>query len=248
MIVGKGLLAQAFTPHFGTSPDIVIFASGVSNSLESRLEEFERERALLLHSLSRGGGRFVYFSSCGVTAAESELSLYMRHKRSMESLVLGTPGGLVLRLPQVVGRTDNPHTLTNFLRNHIVSGEHFTVWAQAERNLVDIDDVVKIGVRLTNEPPIGVTAISIAAARSSPMPHIVKIFERVLGRSANCSFVQKGAPMVIDTALVESLSAKLSIDLGDGYIDRVIERYYAPSLYGGAGDATTDSNAWTTSS
>lgn len=252
MIVGKGLLAQAFQPHFGTNPDIVIFASGVSNSMETRPEQFERERALLLQSLSGGRNRLVYFSSCGVTAAESELNIYMRHKRLMESLVMSTPGGLVLRLPQVVGKTENPHTLTNFLRNHIISGEHFTVWAHAERNLVDIDDVVKIGARLTIELPDEPSAISIAATRSLSMPRIVEIFERVLGKAANCSFVEKGAPMVIDTTLVGSLSAKLGIDLGDGYIERVIAKYYADaaSRHGGTGDGTStmDSNAWTTSS
>jgi nucleoside-diphosphate-sugar epimerase len=227
MIVGKGLLACAFEPHFGENSDVIVFASGVSNSLETSPSEFARETALLRQRLNSEAKRFIYFSSCGVTAIESELTPYMRHKRSMESLVLSEPHGLVLRLPQVVGRTENHHTLTNFLRDHIVSGEHFTVWARAERNLIDIDDIVKIGVTLATELPIEATAVSIAATRSLRMPEIVGIFERVLGKAANCSYVEKGTLMVIDTARVERLSARLGIDLGDGYIERVIEKYYA---------------------
>jgi nucleoside-diphosphate-sugar epimerase len=249
MIVGKGLLARAFEPCFGEASDVVVFASGVSNSLETRPGEFEREAALLRQRLDSEAKRFIYFSSCGVAAAESELTPYMRHKRSMESLVLSASHGLVLRLPQVVGRTENHHTLTNFLRDHIVSGEHFTVWAHAERNLIDIDDIVKIGARLAEELPTEATVVSIAAARSLLMPEIVGIFERVLGNGANCSYVKKGTPMVIDTAVAESLSARLGIDLGDGYIERVIDKYYAADRCRDISETqpTVASSVWTTS-
>lgn len=249
MIVGKGLLARAFEPHFEESHDVLVFASGVSNSLETRLGEFAREEALLRQLLAGERKRFVYFGSCGVTSAESELTPYMQHKRSMESLVLSAPHGLVLRLPQVVGRTENHHTLTNFLRDHIVSGEHFTVWAHAERNLIDIDDIVKIGARLAKELPTEATVVSIAAARSLLMPEIVEIFERVLGNAANCSYVEKGTPMVIDTAMAESLSSQLGIDLGGGYIERVIAKYYAPDRCRDISGtpSTVASSAWTTS-
>jgi nucleoside-diphosphate-sugar epimerase len=249
MIVGKGLLACAFEPHFGESSDVIVFASGVSNSLETRPGEFAREATLLRERLDSEATRFIYFSSCGVAAAESELTPYMRHKRSMESLVLSLPHGLVLRLPQVVGCTENHHTLTNFLRDHIVSGEHFTVWVHAERNLIDIDDIVRIGVRLTTELPTEASVVSIAASQSLLMPEIVRIFERVLGKVANCSYVEKGTPMVIDTAVVERLSAGLGIDLGEGYIERVIAKYYATDRCRDIGDAvpTVTSSPWTTS-
>lgn len=227
MIVGKGLLASAFEPHFGRDPDVVVFASGVSNSLETNADEFAREEALLRQLLVVQAKRFVYFGSCGVTAAEAELTAYMRHKRAMESLVISMQHGLVLRLPQVVSRTNNPHTLTNFLRDRIVSGEHFTVWAKAERNLIDIDDVVAVGVKLVREPLLATNVVPVAAIRSSPMRRIVEIFEQVLGKSANCSYVDKGTPMSIDTKLMESLSASLSIDLGESYAPRIINKYYA---------------------
>jgi nucleoside-diphosphate-sugar epimerase len=234
MIIGKGLLARAFEPHFSEDPGVVIFASGVSNSLETRPSEFRREqellRQLLLDSDSR---KLVYFGSCGVIATETELTPYMRHKRLMESLVLSSPRGLVLRLPQVVGKTENHHTLTNFLRDHILSGEHFTVWASAERNLVDVDDVVSIGICLATDPTRAATTVSIAATHSLAMPQIVRIFELVLGKTANCAIIEKGTPLVIDTHEVEKVSAWLGIDMGDGYIERVIRKYYTLT------DATT---------
>lgn len=250
MIVGKGLLAQAFEPKFGATSNVVVFASGVSNSLETRVDEFTREELLLRQLLDHDAERFIYFGSCGAIAPESGLSPYMRHKRNMESLVLSAPHGLVLRLPQVVGRTKNPHTLTNFLRDRIVAGEHFMVWAQAERNLIDIDDIVSVGVRLAEDPLSAASAVSVAASRSMPMPEIVRIFERVLGKTANCSYVPKGTPMVIDTSLVENLSIQMGIDLGDGYMERLIRKYYAIIQDRDTGGATSAiaSSTWTTSS
>lgn len=250
MIVGRGLLAQAFGPQFADDPGVIMFASGVSNSLETRDEEFAREATLLRELLDGDVKRFVYFGSCGATAPESELTPYMRHKRAMESLVLAAPHGLVLRLPQVVGHTGNSHTLTNFLRNHIVSGEHFTVWARAERNLIDIDDIVKIGSCLARELPPGASAVSIAAAHSLPMPRIIEIFERVLGRTARCSYIEQGAPMTIDTRMVESLAPKLGIDLGEGYIERIIDKYYAADRSNDIGNTPPSEacSTWTTAS
>ena len=249
MIVGKGLLARAFEPQFGATSNVVVFASGVSNSLETRVDEFKREELLLRRLLGQGAELFIYFGSCGAIASESELTPYMRHKRNMESLVLSAPHGLVLRLPQVVGRTENLHTLTNFLRDRIVSGEHFIVWAHAERNLIDIDDIVSIVVRLATAPFPVASAISIAASRSLLMPEIVEIFERVLGKPANCSYVPKGSPMVIDTALVENLCIQMGIDLGEGYIERLIHKYYAIGPRRDISDEVSGivSSTWTTS-
>ena len=229
MIIGKGLLARAFEPHFGKDPETVIFASGVSNSLETRGSEFAREHSLLRQLQADVAKRLVYFGSCGVTVEVGELTPYMKHKKLMESLVLSSAGGLVLRLPQVVGAMGNPNTLSNFIHDRIVSGEHFTVWAHAERNLIDIDDLVAIGtILITEMDDRSASVVSIAARKSMLMTEIVKIFERVHGKPANYSIVEKGDPLKIDTKKAAETGAHLGIDLGDGYIERVIRKYYAP--------------------
>ena len=228
MIIGKGLLARAFEPRFGTDPDVVVFASGVSNSLETRAEEFARERKLLCQLLDGTARRIVYFGSCGVMAAEEQLTPYMAHKQSMEELVLAAPGGLVLRLPQVVGKTDNAHTLTNFLRDRILTGEHFVVWEHAERNLVDVDDVAAIGAALAVDLDCRESsAVSIAAEKSVPMPEIVSMFEHVLKKHANYTMVSKGSHLPVDTRKAIEVGARLGINLGAGYIEKIIGKYYA---------------------
>lgn len=228
MIVGGGMLARAFAPRLGSRPDILVFASGVSNSLEISTASFEREQRLLAEHLSDKGRRVVYFSSCGVIDDDARLTPYMKHKKRMESLVLVSPGGMVFRLPQVVGPTENAHTLTNFLRDRILSGEHFSVWAKAQRNLIDIDDIVDIGTSIIDESLAGSRVFSIAATQSLDMLDIVKIFELTLGKAAHYSIEDKGLPMTIDTGKAEEVAARLRIKLGNGYIENVIKKYYTP--------------------
>ncbi|UGB37558.1 NAD-dependent epimerase/dehydratase family protein [Frateuria soli] len=227
MIVGNGLLAHTFAPRFADDSETIVFASGVSHSAETRASEFERERAMLLDVLQRGTRQVIYFGSCGVTSPASELTPYMRHKQMMEALVLALPGNRVFRLPQVVSHTDNPSTLTNFIYNRIMSGEHFTVWAHAERNLIDIADVCAIATALIEDDD-SPRVVSIAARQSLLAPEIVSIFEETLGRKANCSVVPKGSPLLIDSTTTMKVSTRLGIDLGDTYIPGVIRKYYSP--------------------
>lgn len=226
MIVGNGLLARSFARLYADRDDVLVFASGVSNSTESDPSAFAREQRILQAALDGGARQLVYFGSCGVAGSAEPPSAYMRHKLAMESLVAARRGGLVLRLPQVVGVTANPNTLTNYLRDKIVCGERFEVWAKAERNLIDIDDVVAIAevvIAAEHEhPPV----VSIAAEHSLPMPAIVAMLERALGRPADCVMVDNGAPLQIDARLTVAIARQLGIDLGNGYAERVIGKYY----------------------
>lgn len=224
LVVGNGLLARAMAPHVAQHHDCIVFASGVSNSTETREAAFAREAALLRTHLS-GARPLLYFSSCNVTDEGEMRRPYIRHKQAMESLVRAH-GGRVVRLPQVVGRTDNPHTLTNYLRDRIVRREAFQVWARAERNLVDVDDIVHIVAALLDRWPEGRDTLAIAARHSTPMPRIVQVFESVLGAKAHYSLVDEGRPMDIDAELALDIADRLGIDLDNGYLERVIGKYY----------------------
>lgn len=228
MIVGHGLLARAFAARYADKSDVTIFASGVSNSRTTDETAFARERALLAPLLD-GPGRVVYFGSCGSTNSDPLTDTpYMRHKRAMEAMVASSPAGLVLRLPQVVGLTANPTTLTNFIRDRILSGTLFTVWTKAERNLIDVEDVAAIGARLIERGGDDGRIFSIASAASLPMPEIVAILERVLGRKAHFVTEPLGSPLRIQADQALAIADELGIDLGTGYAEAVIRKYYAP--------------------
>lgn len=226
MIVGGGMLARAFEHGFSTREDVLVFASGVSNSQTSDAQAFEREAELLRSALAHHRGTVVYFGSCSIGDADRRGTPYARHKAAMESQVLEHAGGLVLRLPQVVGNTANPHTLTNFLCDRILRGERFSVWQHAERNLVDVDDVVRIGTVLIERHDTP-RAVTIAARESVTMVQLVALFESTLGRRAVFSLEPRGAPLPVDAAEADRIASALGIDLGNGYTERLIGKYYA---------------------
>ena len=217
-------MARAFASLYGDDPTVIVFASGVSNSAEHAAEAFNRERRLLESLLATDVSRLVYFGSC----ASSPLARtpYLRHKYEMESMVASTQVGLVLRLPQVVGRTANPTTLTNFLHDRISSGTEFVLWSQAQRNLLDIDDLVPIAATMIEKATDGPAVTSIASRISHPMSELAMMFERVLGCGANYTALPRGEPLEIDAPLCWSIAETLGIDLGPGYAESVIRKYY----------------------
>ena len=225
MILGSGLLASAFSRHFQANGPICVFARGVSNSSETDASNFLREEHALRNALA-SFPRLVYFSSCALVNPAASDTPYLAHKRRMEHITLeASTQNIAFRLPQVVGRTPNPHTLTNFLNDHIRAGKHFTVWAKAERNLMDVDDIARIAAAMVRDG-IADRLATLASPRSLPMPEIVAIFEKVLGKHALYSLEDRGDPLLLDTETCLYYAGKVGIDLHSGYPERVIRHYY----------------------
>ncbi|PNS09217.1 NAD-dependent epimerase/dehydratase family protein [Solilutibacter silvestris] len=226
MIRGNGLLATAFSQDFGADSSVLIFACGVSNSSETDPAAFYREMQLLETALC-DTAPLVYFSSCALVNSPDADNAYLSHKRKMEAMVLeASSKNLVLRLPQVVGRTPNPNTLTNFLAKCIREGTHFSVWAKAERNLIDVDDIVAISRELIRSTPLKERVIAVASPYSLPMPKIIALFEQSMGRKAIHSLVDKGSPLQVDCAISLSVAGAAGVNFDNQYAAHVIEKYY----------------------
>lgn len=228
VIIGRGLLASAFSAIYQDCEDVIIFASGVSNSSETNVAAFSREEALLRAiTKNYAGKQLIYFSSCGVGVAQEAKTPYLLHKLRMEQLVLTiNKHGVVFRLPQVVGKTNNPHTLSNYLVSCIMSGTHFSVWKNAERNLIDIDDVAAICDHMIREGTHSGKALSIAARHSTPMQILVHAVEDIIGVHGNYTLIDKGNPFPIETDQAWRVALKLGIDLSAASLERTLRKYY----------------------
>lgn len=232
MIIGNGLLARAFDAPMLARARAIVYASGVSNSNESRPEPFLRERNMLESALAAAHDeRFVYFSTCSVTDEDRLHTHYVQHKLAMEALVRARPRHLILRLPQVVGVTGNPHTLTNFLANSIRSGSEFQVWRGAVRCLIDVEHVAMATYRiLGSDQSLDITA-DLAPPWTITMPEMVGLMEQALGLRANYSVLDRGGGNAPDSTLLCRLADSSGIDLSPGYAERLIVRYYGqPAL------------------
>lgn len=143
MIVGNGLIATSLKSV--DSDDILYFASGVSNSLETNPLEFEREFSLLRNNITANPEKkLIYFSTLSVNDQSKRNSQYINHKLEIEEFIKTSCANyIIFRIGNIVGQGGNPGTLFNFLKAKINNGETFNLHKKATRLLIDIDDIPK---------------------------------------------------------------------------------------------------------
>lgn len=226
MVVGHGMMARAFSV-FRDRAEIVIFASGVSNSLESDPVAFDREAALLEQTRAdHSGALLVYFGTCSVDDPERRKTPYVQHKLRMESLLVASSGPwLVLRVPLAIGRNPGGRTLAQFLYERIVRGEAFEVWEGAARFPIDVDDVLRIGSRLIADQAMWNRRINIALRRFAVLD-FVHVMEGIVGKKAVYNVVRKGRSFDLDCPEVRAMAGALNLDLSEHYLERVLRKYF----------------------
>lgn len=232
MLIGSGLVAQAFITAYTLRDDVCIYAAGVSNSGCRDAHEFACERQRLTAALKQAqhADCFVYFGTCSVADPEAQHTPYVQHKLAMEQLAATHTRYLILRLPQVAGRTPNPHTLLNFLYAHIARSEAFQLWNKARRNIIDVDDVAAIANLLIEDTFARNITVNIANPVSYAMADIVGAMEHVVGKRAIYGLVERGSEYTIDTSAIRSALDKAKVQFGDGYLETVMGKYYAKAV------------------
>lgn len=143
MIIGNGIIANAVKSY--DRKDIVFFASGVSNSLETRTSEFEREFSLLKTVYENNREKkLIYFSTLSIHDQSKQNSPYVIHKKEIEHYIENNMDHyLILRIGNIVGKGGNPNTLFNFLKTQITNQNEFTLHLKARRLLLDIEDICR---------------------------------------------------------------------------------------------------------
>lgn len=227
MIIGSGMMARAFGPFEGQR-GVVIFASGVSDSLETEERSFARERELLAQTRKQyPEALLVYFGTCSVEDSERARTPYVAHKLQMESLLEQWAGPwLVLRLPLAIGPGHRGRTLATFLYERIKRGERFEVWQHATRYPIDVVDVLRVGSRFVGSRAFWNRRINIAL-RAFPVLEFVRVMESILGKRAVYDLVPKGQHYTIHCPEVAALASELKLDLSERYLDAVLRKYFA---------------------
>jgi len=224
MIIGNGLLANAFKQNDNSK--IIFFASGVSNSSENRKEEFERERILLYMTLKKNRDKkFIYFSTCSVYDESLSCSQYVLHKKEMENLVSEMSNNYnIFRLPQVVGKTKAP-ILINFLFHCIMNEQKMKILNSATRNLIYVDDVVKVVNEILIKQNHKNTILNIASPFNLKVINIVQLIESIVNKKAVYDLIEGGSSMSIDIIEIIELQAYNEI-FTDSYIYDILKKYY----------------------
>lgn len=229
MVVGNGMLAKSFLKEYVHDKSVYIFASGVSNSQETDFREFEREQKLLEETLKEvKDGVLVYFSTCSVYQ-HGQTSSYIEHKLKMEALVKNSGiAYYIFRLPQVAGKTEKKIFFISYIFSKIATGESFEVWNNSSRNVIDIDDIVKISKYILDKGICRNEIINIATPYNVPVLDYVRQIEMILDKKAVYEVRNKGSKQNIDITVIASLIDEAGVDFLNQkeYLDKVIKKYY----------------------
>lgn len=221
MIIGNGLIAKSLQ-HIDTE-DYLFFASGVSNSLETRSSEFSRELTLLKDSLkNHSQSKLIYFSTLSINDQSKQDSQYVLHKLAMEEFIKSNSGNyLILRIGNIVGRGGNPNTLFNYLKSQIACNNVFTVHSRARRLLIDMDDIT----RFLSDACSGIsnTVINCAFPYYYNLKEIITAIEEKTGQKAVYEEVNEGD--FYKVSFEEGISSFFKDTTPEKYIKTLAEKY-----------------------
>jgi hypothetical protein len=130
MIIGNGDIALVLQDR----EDLIYFASGVSNSQETRESEFRREKYLLFEQIDKQK-KIIYFGSLSIFYKDSP---YTRHKRKMEQYVRIFPEYTIIRLGNIAFG-NNPYTIINNFKYRLKKNEPIEV-QDTYRFVIDKDE------------------------------------------------------------------------------------------------------------
>lgn len=227
MVVGKGMVAKGFS-SYEKNNDVLIFASGVSNSTNTDLIKFEKEESLLLDSIEKNPEKqFVYFSTCSVYDESLRCSPYVMHKLRMESIIEAAHENfLIFRVSNIAGKTNNPYTVLNYFFTHIMDGSHFDLWENAERNIISMDDLFTMCDRIIKQHIYKNEIVNVANPVSYNVKYIVTEIEKFTGKKGNFTTIQKGDGPKINLSKIQLCMKNLEMHFNDEYLQKILQQYF----------------------
>jgi len=225
MIIGRGLIASLFIDY--DRENTIFFASGVSNSLETRAEEFLREEKLIKNTISEYPDKvFVYFSTCSIYDSSKTGSNYVLHKLKMEQIIKNSCNRfLILRVSNAVGKGGNPNLLINYLVKAVISNETINIHTKATRNLIDTEDIRKITFELLEKKKIN-KIINVAYIQNYSIIEILEILEHFYVKKANINLIKNGSGYDISIPDVEDYFIENNLNNKEVYLKKILKKYY----------------------
>ncbi len=186
-IVGSGFIAKKFKKYsyFLKKNNVIIYASGISNSLEKNKKNLKREISLANKFCNKNFKKMVYISTCSINDFSRNKSKYVKNKIIIENIIKRKINDyIIIRLPEVVGNSNNPNTLTNFFFNKVYRNKPFTIYKNTRRNIIDVDDAVKNCIKIIKSNKYKNKTISLLNKRFYTPMKIIKVFEGIFNKKA----------------------------------------------------------------
>jgi nucleoside-diphosphate-sugar epimerase len=226
VVIGNGMVAKAFS-KYSTDENIIIFASGVSNSKEKRSEEFEREFLLLSNVINDNKkSKFIYFSTCSIFDKQVSETPYVVHKKEVEDYIKkNCQNYIIFRLPTVIGSSKNDKTLFNNFKNKILNSEVMEIQKNSFRFLIDIEDLSYILPFFIENVLIKNQTINVSFNNKILVKDIVRLYEIILGRKSNVVLVDSENDFHFSNEFFINELNKINYQLTENYNYNLLKKY-----------------------
>ena len=210
MIIGSGFIAKNFKKKIILIKKyrIAIYASGVSNSKSINKNNFLRERRNIISYKNKINSLiFIYISTCSI----------------FDKFV-------IVRFPEVVGFNNNKNNLINFFYQKIINNNKFMLWVNSRRNIIDIDDAVKLClnfIKKIKKYKKVKLEINIANTMYVSVLSIVNIIEKLTLKKAIYDKIAFGnLHWKIRPLVSKRIIQMSSVVFNKYYLEKVLRKYY----------------------
>ena len=230
-IIGDGFLAKNFSKiktHIKKS-NYIIFAAGISNSKTNSKNKLKREIKIFKEFANKYYFKsIVYISTADISDNLKKKNLYVKSKIAIENLIKKKfKKYIILRLPQIIGNSKNKKTLINYFFQSIKRGKKILVFNNVKRNILDVDDVIKVLKIILLNKKIKKKTITLANKHFFQPLDLIKILEKKLNKKANIRLIKNAKQRwKIDnnTSAILFKQAKVSFD--KNYLYKKINKYF----------------------
>ena len=227
-IIGSGFIARSLKFRKSELKNYILYAKGVSNSLSKSKRNFARDKYTLYKEIKKikKNKIFIYISTCSITDPLRKKNMYVKHKINMEKIVKSSADNyLILRLPEVIGKSRNNNTLINFFREKIINNKKFNLWKNVKRNIINIVHVKKILFIFLKQKKHQNQTINIGNTIFFSAEDIVKVLEKVYRKKSIYvykNFSLKSWPINLNSTLFAL--KKSGIKFGKNYLIKNLKK------------------------
>lgn len=230
-IIGKGFIAKNLNQINKAilKSGYVIYAAGISNSrVESRIQLFKEIR-LFKHFLKiNKKNKIIYISTADITNSLKNKSKYVKNKIKIEKIIKKNFNNfIILRIPQLIGKSSNKNTLINFFYNKIKEKKKIIVFKNVKRNILDIDDIIKMIQVIIMNKKVNKKIITLSNKNFIKPIEIIKILEKKLKKKANYILIKtkkQNWKLNFNQNIVYFRNAK--INFSKDYLVKAVKKYY----------------------
>lgn len=230
-IIGSGFLAKYFRKHnlFLKQNNLILYVSGVSNSLLKDKKKYNKDfNKVKKIKRTIKKNKFIYISSCAIFDPARNSSRYIKNKVRIEKYIKKNFDNYkIIRLPELVGKSNNKSTLTNFFYNKIKKKQIINIFKNTKRNILDVEDAVKLVIFFL-KAKFKTNEINISNIYFYTPLKLVKTFEKLLNiKSEYVLLKKKKIFWKIKNFINKNTLKKNNIKINKDYLNKTIIKYYS---------------------